>query len=153
MFPWTPLAVLGKLCLFTLMGFAAVVLSGPLISLATVTLSLLFVGLFLLLPFAFIGLLMWLPYRLMCHYRDKDWSNARRVLDEAGQQAYSLVTAATEVLSGALIGGFLASQLRAEHFNADGAIVVGGVIGALLGLLVASWNHATLAARCPGRES
>src|SRR5207244_10552129 len=70
--------ILRKIALFTLVGFLAVILVGPL-----------FTVLGVILPFALVGFLIWLPYRLLVQRRQINWNGLPR---QAGQTLRTIVT-------------------------------------------------------------
>jgi hypothetical protein len=137
-------AVVRKLCFFTLMGFLALILLGPVIAVVATLLSLVLTVLLLVLPFAVIGYLVWIPYQVLSRDKQAAWNNIR----DAGlafHQALVVVPAgicAQVCRGGARIGRFaLEKTRRLKKFLAGIATetvcgtLVGGVVG-MVGSLI-----------------
>jgi hypothetical protein len=140
-----------KVCLLALLGLVAITAAGPILALVSVVLS-----------FALIGLLFWLPIRLLLYGREgavrdgvekgkavarlcgrtaaASWHGTRhlgRHLREALRGSASRVGAVLlETLSGAVVGALLVSTCWPQHAVTPGAVVLAGLIGALAGVLV-----------------
>jgi hypothetical protein len=154
----TAASALHKLFMLALFGFLAVILAGPVIGLVSVVLSVLL----LMLPFAFIGLLLWLPFQALIMGRRIDWGRfganvravagglawagggvlrlAGRALGWVGRTVWALVrfvfTVVLDVAAGALAGGVLGIIGGRMHGDADGRVPVAMLIGAGVGLVV-----------------
>jgi hypothetical protein len=140
-----------KVCLLALFGLVALTLAGPILSLVVVILS-----------FALLGLLVWLPIRLLIYGTDgavrdgveKGKAVARlcgrtaaatwhgtmglgRHLRETLRGTASRVGAVLlETLSGAVVGALLVSTCWPQHAVTPGAVLLGGLTGGLAGVLV-----------------
>lgn len=145
--------LLGKTCLFTGIGFVAVMLSGPIIAVVSLVLSLLLVIVLVVPPLALIGLAIWVVAnclvqvggrwqdRVAVRDRAADWcARGRRIAECSLTRARAFSNTLLETLSGALVGGFLGAVLLLESVAGDGRIVVGVAVGALVGLMVGTWN-------------
>src|SRR6516165_1167826 len=66
--------ILRKVIIFTLVGFLVVVLSGPLLTVLGV-----------LLPFALVGFLVWLPFQGFRLWRQGGWPSVRHAVGRAGR--------------------------------------------------------------------
>ena len=102
--------IVRKVGLLTLLGFLIVFLIGPALTLLGV-----------LLPFALVGFLVWLPFRLFVQKRDVNWSGIPR---KAGQTIRTVLTLPIRV--GAFILSAFTGLLR----------LVGGVIGYALRIIL-----------------
>lgn len=106
--------ILRKVALFTLVGFLVVVLIGPL-----------FTVLGVILPFALVGFLVWLPYRLLVQQKEIDWSGVPK---KAGRFVRSVLTLPVRI--GATV---LAIPIRIIAYLAAGALGLIRLVGGLLG--------------------
>src|SRR5581483_11290305 len=70
--------ILRKIVLFTILGFLAIILIGPVLTVLGV-----------ILPFALVGFLMWLPFRLLVQRKEINWSG---LPERAGHAARTLIT-------------------------------------------------------------
>jgi hypothetical protein len=142
--------VFRKLTLITLVGFLVVVLSGPALTLLGV-----------LLPFALVGLLVWIPFRALMLARQGGWSAVRagartalrrvftvplwilsRVAGGLGwiiRFAFGIVGFVLGLLlptiAGAILGAVLGIIGGMEHQDAEVRVPAGAAIGATIGLL------------------
>jgi hypothetical protein len=140
-----------KVCLLALFGLVAITLAGPILSLV-----------FVVLTFALIGFLFWLPIHFLIHGKDgavrgsleKARAIARhgcratgavwhgtmylgRELHETLRGTASVVGAVLlETLSGAVIGILLVTTCWPQHAVTGDAVGIAGLLGALAGLLV-----------------
>ncbi len=73
--------LLRKIAFFALVGFAVIFLTGPVVAMLSFIISAGLFVLFFLLPFALLGLMVWLPIRLICG----KGRNARRDLWRTGR--------------------------------------------------------------------
>jgi hypothetical protein len=146
-----------KLVLWVPLGFAAVLFLGPVLALAAAV-----------LPFIFVGFVVWLVLHLLSGRRCRPWPHldqARRhcvrvseaVLRDlwrAGQSLQQtgrrLGTFVLEGFSGSVVGGVLALVRDPEHPPTALALLAGAALGGLLGVLVAL-SHLRLAR--PAREA
>lgn len=102
--------IVRKVALLTVVGFLVVFLIGPALTLIGVV-----------LPFALVGFLVWLPFRLVVQRRRIDWSGVPR---RAGEAVRTIVTLPLRIV--AFVASVLFGLLR----------LVGGVIGFALRILV-----------------
>src|SRR5207253_7927805 len=75
--------VFGKIAYLALIGFLAILLTGPIIAVFSALFSLVVAILSVLVPFALIGVLIWLPWRLCAKGRSaalEDMAKARRIM-------------------------------------------------------------------------
>jgi hypothetical protein len=147
--------VLRKAGLITLIGFLAVILSGPVLTVLGI-----------LLPFALVGLLVWIPFRAFVAAKHGG-------LPEVGQQAKTALrnVAAVPVwilgtafalvgfvlktgwgivafllgiifptIAGAFLGGVLGLIGGIEHNDAEVRVPAGAAIGASIGLIAGAWR-------------
>jgi hypothetical protein len=151
---------------FTLIGFAVLFLSAPLIALVSAVISLVLIVVSFVLPFALIGFLIWLPLRGFRNGASAAWNDLRagsEVVRGTVQWGYRQTTSAAgkivrsgnairwmvhekahvlggvvlEILSGTLLGVLFGTIAQFRHTIEADPIVVCGLIGALLGTLVA----------------
>jgi hypothetical protein len=144
--------IIRKVALLTLLGFLVVFLTGPVLTVLGV-----------ILPFALVGLLVWLPFRLFVQRRAINWSSLpgkagqvlREVLAIPVQIVGFVFTAIAALLrlvvgaiglglrillpavAGALLFGVLGAIGGATHQDAEfripAAILIGAGLGALYG--------------------
>jgi hypothetical protein len=143
--------IVRKVCLLALFGLVAITLAGPILSLV-----------FVVLTFALIGFLFWLPIHFLIHGRD---GAVRSSLDKAraiarhggravgaiwhgtmclGREVHETVrgTASVigavllETLSGVVVGILLVTTCWPQHAVTPEAVGIAGLLGALAGLLV-----------------
>jgi hypothetical protein len=107
-----------KVALLTLVGFLVVFLIGPVLTVLGV-----------ILPFALVGFLVWLPFRLFVQRRQVDWSG---LPEKAGRAIRSVLTFPIRV--GAYVLSAAIGLLR----------LVGGVIGLTLRILIPALAGAVL---------
>ncbi len=143
--------IVRKLCMLALFGLLAVTLAGPILSLV-----------FVVLAFALIGFIFWLPFHLLIYGKDgtmRDglekcqgimrrglWMTAGiwhgtlrlgRELHETVRGTASVVGAVLlESLSGAALGILLIMTCWPQHAVSAGEVVLAGLLGALAGVLV-----------------
>jgi hypothetical protein len=142
--------IIRKVALLTVVGFLAVFLIGPVLTLVGVV-----------LPFALVGFLVWLPFRLFVQRRQVNWSGLPR---KAGQVAGSILSIPVRIIAFVaslalgilrLVGGVLGFALRiilptvagaflfallgaiggVSHQDAEFRIPAAALIGAAIGLL------------------
>ena len=154
--------LLRKIGFFALVGFAVIFLTGPVVAVLSFIISASLFVFFFLLPFAVLGLMVWLPIRLVfgkaqAARRDL-WrtgqfvgraaiavpartcghlcSRARGAGERMRQLTSFIGTIFVETVSGALVGALLGSiagfQTQAWHI----AVPAGAVIGTGLGVIV-----------------
>jgi hypothetical protein len=141
--------------LLTLLGFLIVFLIGPVLTLLGV-----------ILPFALVGFLVWLPFRLFVQKREVNWSGLPRRTGEvirtvltfpfrAGglilsavtgllRLAFALIGYGFRILIPAVAGAFLFAVLGAiggvTHEDAEFRIPAAALIGASLGALYGAFK-------------
>jgi hypothetical protein len=101
--------IVRKVALLTVVGFLVVFLIGPALTLIGVV-----------LPFALVGFLVWLPFRLLVQKRQINWSGVPR---RAGEAVRTVLTLPLRIV--AFVGSVLFRLLR----------LVGGVIGFALRII------------------
>jgi hypothetical protein len=116
----TPAALLGKLIFLTVLGFVAVVVSGPVLAILSVFLSLAFV----LLSFAFVGFLVWLPFHVLLVGRETAFQNLRGMGQAVGGAMAGL---------GRMSGGVLGFLPRLCYTLRDLLVAVLGFVLRLIG--------------------
>jgi hypothetical protein len=140
-----------KVCLLALFGLIAITLAGPILSLVFVVLS-----------FALIGFIFWLPIRLLLYGKSgavRDGLEKGKALAQSGGRAVGAAWRGTtrlgrglhlalrgtarlvgaillEALSGAAVGVLVISTCWPQHAVTPGAVVLAGLVGALAGVLV-----------------
>jgi hypothetical protein len=140
-----------KVCLLALFGLLAITLAGPILSIV-----------FVILSFALIGFLFWLPIRFLIYGREgalRDglqnvravarrggyavgavWYGTLRVgreLHETLRGTASVIGAVLlETLSGAVVGILLVATCWPQHAVTPGGVVLAGLLGGLAGVLV-----------------
>jgi hypothetical protein len=102
--------ILRKVALLTLLGFLIVFLIGPVLTLVGI-----------ILPFALVGLLVWVPFRLFIQKREVNWS---RLPKKAGQVIRTVLTIPIRIIA---YVGYAAKGLL---------LLVAGVIGFALRIIV-----------------
>ena len=147
--------IVRKVALMTLIGFLAVILSGPIIAVLGV-----------LLPFAVVGFLVWVPFRLLVVAKHGGWPAVRDTTRKAIRgvlaiplwiathvgsalkfvlgTVFGLIGFLGGIILPTLAGGFLGAVLGAvggmQHHDADFRIPAGAAIGASIGLLAGAWR-------------
>ena len=155
-------AVLRKLALLALIGFLVVVLIGPILAMLGVLVS-----------FAFIGLVVWLPIRTLLYGKPFEWHQVREasrrcggavwggwnrlaggavgegnlVLEKVQATGRVLAAIVREAACGALVGALLGMVVGPDGSDPPPSMLIGAGFGAMLGILVA------LSSRAPARES
>jgi hypothetical protein len=143
------IGMLRKLFIVVSIGFVAIVLAGPVLAILAVMVSLALVGFLLWLPFY--GLWAgWMPSLAKARAcwqpkYDRLWRTARSFVSDSGHEVLErvhgtvrmAVTAISEVLSGAVVVGFVVHLSQREHSFPPGAEATGALVGACLGMLVA----------------
>jgi hypothetical protein len=143
--------IVRKVCLLALFGFLAITLAGPILSIVLV-----------ILTFALIGFLFWLPIRFLIYGREGAlrgglqgiravarrggravgavWGGTLRVgreLHESLRGTASVIGAVLlEALSGAVVGILLVTTCWPQHAVTPGTVVLAGLLGGLAGVLV-----------------
>ena len=140
-----------KVCLLALFGLVAITLAGPILSLV-----------FVVLTFALIGFIFWLPIHFLIHGKDgavrSSLEKARAIVRHGGRAAGAvwhgtmclgrevhetlrgtasvLGAVLLETLSGAVVGILLVTTCWPQHAVTGDAVGIAGLLGALAGLLV-----------------
>jgi hypothetical protein len=157
---------LHKMCLLAMVGFAVIFLSGPVIGLLSVIFSLVVSVFAILLPFALVGFLIWLPIRALTSGKHLAWREAttttRSVCGGVFRRSYSACRYVTsgsaggirnlwhrihfyprafgglllEVVSGAAVGAVLGGALGMRHDTYEASIPLGVLAGATLGFVI-----------------
>jgi hypothetical protein len=151
-------------------GIVGMLLIGPVLALVGVTLGLIAMVIGILAPFVILGLLFYVPYRLLFR-RDLRWQHARAASGTAWQspvvpparwcartvhgatawpgliynRAVAVAGIVLEALCGALIGTGLGWLLASSLSRRETVLyaLLGGLAGAVLGLFVGLANHVT----------
>jgi hypothetical protein len=151
------------------MGVAALLLAGPVIALLSLVISLVLAAFSILLPFAVIGLLLWVPIRILSGNRGKGWAEAREAVGavwrsvlrpplQFGKRLCSWIGASfgssrgraqqvggilMETCCGAAVGALLgvAAGMGTDGMFVDGgrAAAVGAVVGLFVGFTRIGW--------------
>jgi len=161
-----PGELIRRLGFLTLVCFAVLFLSAPVIAVVSVVISLVAAVLSIVLPFALLGLLVWLPLRGFSKGAGVAWKDlhvsgevlqrivtttlrtgataTRKLLcfgntlsSALHEKAAFLAAVLLEVLSGALVGALLGDIPGFPHEPNYMTIACCGAIGAMLGILVA----------------
>jgi hypothetical protein len=145
------LQMLVKLCYLALVGFLAITLMGPVLALLSV-----------LLCFAAIGLIIWMPLQLLFQGRTPKWGEAMDKSKDFGRKAVNVVTATCstcargaqgihgacrgtankvgvfllEVFGGAAVGGVLAAVCAGPYGPRAPEVLTGVLGGAGIGMFV-----------------
>jgi hypothetical protein len=145
------LALLRKISALALFGFLAVVLAGPILSV-----------LFVVLTFALIGFVLWLPVHALLRRKDANWREGVERVRDFTQSGLNLLAAVwvgslrllsgghtalrgtasiigmvlLETVSGAVVGMLLVSTCWPPHSLTPGTVVLAALVGAVLGVLV-----------------
>jgi hypothetical protein len=140
-----------KVCFFALFGFLAIALTGPILA-----------ALSLVLSFALVGFVLWLPVHALLRRNGKGWRTGVAQLQGIARRggrilagvwsgtlhlardahaalrgtASFLGAVLLESLSGALVAVLLVSTAWPPHNLAPGTLVLAGLAGAAVGLLV-----------------
>lgn len=148
----TPANVFRKLIFLAALGFAVVLVSGPVLAILSVFLSLALV----ILSFAFVGFLVWLPFHFLFAGKEAALENLRGMAHTFGDALLRLGKMAGQVLrfvprAGGKIGdialGVLGFVLRTVFgtigFVGETAIVAlcGAIVGAAFGLFNGNIHH------------
>jgi hypothetical protein len=147
----TFLAILRKLCVLAVFGFLAIALAGPILALFSVVLC-----------FALLGFLLWLPFHLLVHGRASNWTPGLEkvrccarwggeaawaachgVMRVGGQMQSTIRGTASvvgafllEMISGALVGVMLAVTCAAPQGVTPHAVALAAAVGGVVGVLV-----------------
>jgi hypothetical protein len=154
--------VFHRIGFLAMLGFLSLLLIGPFLALVSVCLSLIVVGFALLIPFAMIGLLVWVPFHTLCRGQRIPWEKVRettkglvhalivvpftvgvhfcsgtlRFGQATADKVYRVAGIALEMLSGALLGALLMAIAAHDAPDAAFQIVMAALIGAVIGALV-----------------
>ncbi len=126
-----------------LIGFLALVLAPPLLFLLTGAVSAL-VGLFAaFLPFALVGLLIWVPYHVLTHGGEATWQRAREMVVGLGRTTFAIpLRVCGAILSRSLAVGRWVLDFNRQAVRFVGVLLFealsGALVGGLVGFLVAS---------------
>jgi hypothetical protein len=126
---------LRKFGYFAFMGFAALLLAGPLIGIVVALFSLFVAMISLLAPFAVIGLLVWVPIRVLSGSPRKAWTEARQAGGTLWNSVLKPPLARGKRICSWAGGAFGSTRDRAEQVG--GMLVetiCGAAVGALLGI-------------------
>jgi hypothetical protein len=141
--------VVRKFAFLAFLGFLVIVLSGPVLAIVSTIFSLGLALLSVLLPFAFLGLLFWVPFRLLsrgAHVAGQDIRDTGKAL---GQIGFGVpYRACAQVCSGA---GEFGQRVRTRT-HAIGSLVggilletfSGAAVGTVLGVVESLRSHGSL---------
>jgi hypothetical protein len=161
--PQTAADVLRKVLFLALFGFLAVMLAGPVLALVSIFISLILSVVAVVLPFALIGLLLWLPFQALVLGRKIDWHKIGRaggvffrgafgalggvvrggfrILGAVGSKLKAVALFVSRIVldlvGGALAGGVLGVIGGKIHGDVEGRVPIAMLIGAGVGLVVA----------------
>ena len=150
--------MLRKAAIITLVGFLAIALAGPIVALLGT-----------MLPFALVGLAVYVPYRLVILAKQGGWPAVSRAAGKTVRMAFApprwvlgkvagvfvgtirLVRGALGFVSGVVfppLGGAIAGAVLGavggmEHGDAEMRAPVGALIGASIGLVAVLWRPDT----------
>jgi hypothetical protein len=152
----TPAEVIRKIGLLALIGFGAVVMSGPILALLSVALSFALV----LLPFVAVGLLVWLPFRFLWRGKEAALQDVQDIRQNVGTAAGGVGRAIGRTITflprmaGRLVGfvfslawGILRLALSTTRVVIEMAMVT--VTGALIGVVAGILTGQDLAVAIP----
>jgi hypothetical protein len=128
-------SVLRKFGYFAFMGLAALLLAGPLLGIVVALFSLFVAMVSLLAPFAVIGLLVWVPIRVLSGNPRKAWDEARQAGGTLWNSVLKPPMARGKRMCSWAGGAFGSTRGRAEQVG--GMLVettCGAAVGALLGI-------------------
>lgn len=159
-------SVVRKIAFFTLIGAGVVFLGGPVIGVVAVVLSLFIAAVSIILPFAIVGFLVWLPFHILAHGPHETWKDAGKngkALGEAfvlrpmrwcGRSCRQMAVAGEnfaegcratgsflarhvfEPACGCLVGTLTGAAVGMENGHLSWSIGGGAAFGALVGLAV-----------------
>jgi hypothetical protein len=150
--PHTATEVLRKIGLLALIGFGAITLSGPILAVLSVVLSLGTV----VAGFALVGFLIWLPFRLVTGGAQSTMAaiqDANRDLGHIVRRAAGMLWALASFpfrLTGAILLGGIYVVARVLHVTAATVAIVGGISLAALTGAAAGVGMGILTATTPG---
>src|SRR5437899_777003 len=136
--PQTAADVVRKVLFLAFFGFLALILAGPVLAVVSVFVSLILSAVAIVLPFALIGLLVWLPFQALVLGRHIQWHRI-------GQAGGVLFRGAFRALGQVVGGGFrflraVGGKVKAVALffsrivlDVVGGALVGGVLGVLGG--------------------
>jgi hypothetical protein len=161
--PQTAADVIRKLLFLALFGFLAVILAGPVLAILSILASLIISVVAIVLPFALIGLLVWLPFQALVLGRQIHWhkigqaggvlfrgafhalgqvvGGGFRLLGAIGSKVKAVALffsrIVLDVVGGALVGGVLGVIGGQLHGDVEGRVPVAMLIGAGVGVVIA----------------
>jgi hypothetical protein len=136
-----PRTVAHKILAFVLLGLAIVFLSGPVIAVVAILFSVAFAIVSPLLPFALIGFLVWLPFRLLKVGKTAAWSDVHYKAGVICKTAFAgpVQTAAGVCKQAVSRSHECAERARLTAYNLGAffcEVICGAAVGALFGYLV-----------------
>lgn len=150
--PHSPSSVLRKLVLFASLGFATVLLFGPVVAVLSVVLSFAMV----LFSFALVGFLVWSLFQLVLHGRQRAWEHisalgreVQRLVPAVGARVMRVARFPLRVMAGTATGirrgaGFVWRKTwwATRLAGSVGSVAVTGIlVGVLVGAAAGAHNH------------
>ncbi len=160
-----PVSTLAKIGFLTLIGLATVFLAGPILTILALVLSVGLMIFCMVLPFALVGLLVWVPLRALFQGTSVAWKDTcdigkgmwtcfvvpvrgcgrvvartvdigQRIRKRSHALASWLRGIFVETVSAALVGGLLGAFIGGSNRGLGVSILFGALTGAVLGALV-----------------
>lgn len=121
-----------------LIGFLTLLLAGPLLGLLTLLVSLSVALTSMFLPFALVGLLVWVPYQLLTQGGEKTWQRTRDMARGVGATTLGVpLRVCGGAWSRACAVGHSVREFNRQALRFLGIFLLEALSGALVGLLVA----------------
>lgn len=133
-----PLRALRTFGSLVLLGFLTLVLAPPVLGILTALLSLSVALTSVFLPFALLGLLVWVPYQLLIHGGEKTWQRTRAMAQGVGAKTLGVpLRMAGGTWARACAVGQSVRDFNRQALRFVGIFLLEALSGALVGVLVA----------------